>query len=78
MAATVAPLPTALGGMWHAYVAAAGDSVRQAINDGAAGLDDVIVLGPTEEPFQELVAHALALGEGDLVRGSTLITDSAG
>lgn len=73
VAATVAPLPMALGGLWHAYVAAAGDSVRQAINDGAAGLDDVIVLGPTEEPFQELVAHALALGEADLVRGSTLV-----
>ncbi|MGW6840221.1 helicase-related protein [Streptomyces sp. NPDC054958] len=73
VAATVAPLPQALGGMWHAYVAAAGDSVRQAINDGAAGLDDVIVLGPTEEPFQELVAHALSLGEADLVRGSTLV-----
>ncbi|MET9833742.1 helicase-related protein [Streptomyces sp. NPDC006385] len=73
VAATTAPLPAALGGMWHAYVAAAGDSVRQAINDGAAGLDDVIVLGPTEGPFQELVAHALALGEADLVRGSTLV-----
>ncbi|MFI1381823.1 helicase-related protein [Embleya sp. NPDC020886] len=73
VAATLAPLPKALGSMWHAYVAAAGDSVRQAINDGAAGLDNVIVLGPTEEPFQELVAHALALGEADLVRGSTLV-----
>ncbi|MEU4094894.1 helicase-related protein [Streptomyces sp. NPDC026673] len=71
--ATRSPLPGALGGSWKAFVAAAGDSVRQAINDGAAGLDDVIVLGPTEEAFQELVAHALATGEADLVRGATLV-----
>jgi superfamily II DNA or RNA helicase len=71
--ATQAPLPGALGGSWHAHIAAAGVSVRQAINDGATGLDDVIVLGPTEEPFQELIKHALATGEGDLVRGTTLI-----
>lgn len=66
-------LPPALGGKHEALVAADGASVRQAINDGATDLDDVIVLGPTEEPFQQLIAHALAVGEEDLIRGSTLI-----
>lgn len=69
-------LPEALGGKDQCYVAADGASVRQAINDGATGLEDVIVLGPTEEPFQQLVAHALTVGEEDLVRGAPLV-DSA-
>ncbi len=71
-------LPDALGGKDRAYVAADGASVRQAINDGATSLDDVIVLGPTEDAFQQLVSHALALGEADLVRqqpfGSALLS----
>jgi len=66
-------LPEALGGKGQSYVAAAGSSVRQAINDGATGLDDVVVLGPTEEAFQQLVADALAVGEEDLVRGAALV-----
>ena len=70
-------LPPALGGHRSGYVAADGASVRQAINDGATGLDEVIVLGPTEESFQELVAHALAVGEEDLVRGATLVDTSS-
>lgn len=69
-------LPKALGGKNQAYVAADGASVRQAINDGATGLDDVVVLGPIEEAFQELVSHALTIGEADLVRGAALV-DSA-
>ncbi|MBV9161260.1 MAG: DUF3883 domain-containing protein [Pseudonocardiales bacterium] len=69
-------LPDALGGKGQRYVAADGASVRQAINDGATGLDDVVVLGPTEESFQQLVAYALSVGEEDLVRGAALL-DSA-
>jgi len=69
-------LPNSLGGQRHRYIAADGASVRQAINDGATGLDDVIVLGPTEDAFQQLVAHALSAGEEDLVRGASLV-DSA-
>ena len=42
----------ALGGGLERLIAADGASVRQAINDGAQGLDDVVVLGPTEEPFR--------------------------
>lgn len=70
------PLPAALGGSTSRLVAADGASVRQAINDGARGLDDVVVLGPTEEPFAELVDLALGHGETELVRGTHLI-DSA-
>ena len=70
-------LPAALGGQRSGYVAADGTSVRQAINDGAMGLEEVVVLGPTEEPFQDLVAHALALGEADLVRGAALVDESS-
>jgi superfamily II DNA or RNA helicase len=73
---TGADLLEALGGKDHVYIAADGASVRQAINDGATGLDDVIVLGPTEDAFQQLVSHALTLGEADLVRGAALV-DSA-
>ncbi|GAA2500710.1 helicase-related protein [Terrabacter carboxydivorans] len=70
-------LPSALGGQTSGLVAADGASVRQAINDGAAGLEEVVVLGPTELPFQELVSHALAIGEADLVRGVALVDESS-
>lgn len=70
-------LPAALGSGRSALVAADGASVRQAINDGATGLDDVLVLGPTEEAFQDLVTYALALGEADLVRGAALVDESS-
>ncbi len=66
-------LPSALGGGHEALVAADGASVRKAVNDGAQGLDDVIVLGPTEEPFHELTDLALRIGESDLIRGTVLI-----
>ena len=68
-----ATLPTALGGDREQLIAADGASVRQAINDGAQGLGDVIVLGPTEEPFGELVDLALRVGEAELVRGTVLV-----
>lgn len=72
-----ARLPVGLGGGHDALVAADGASVRQAINGGATELDEVVVLGPTEEPFQELVSLALAEGEADLVRGAALIDFSS-
>ncbi|MFI6059636.1 helicase-related protein [Streptomyces sp. NPDC051286] len=69
-------LPPPLGGEHDALVAADGAAVRQAINDGSQGLDDVIVLGPTEEPFAELTDLALRTGESELIRG-TVLTDPA-
>ena len=71
--ALAGPLPDALRGERQTLIAADGTSIRQAINDGAAGLDDVIVLGPTEEPFQELVGYAIQQGEADLARGASLL-----
>lgn len=76
-AAKGASLPEGLGGQNHSYVAADGASVRQAINDGATGLDEVTVLGPTEDAFQQLVSHALTMGEEDLVRGAALVDSSS-
>jgi superfamily II DNA or RNA helicase len=72
-----ATLPAALGGECEQLVAADGASVRRAINEGAQGLDDVVVLGPTEEPFGELVDLALRVGETELVRGTVLVDTAA-
>ncbi|MEV4615080.1 helicase-related protein [Kitasatospora sp. NPDC049258] len=69
-------LPPALGGEQERLVAADGASVRRAINEGAQGLDDAVILGPTEEPFSELVDLALRSGEAELVRG-TVFVDTA-
>ncbi|MGC1909591.1 MAG: C-terminal helicase domain-containing protein, partial [Candidatus Dormiibacterota bacterium] len=66
-------LPGALGGDHEHLIAADWASVHQAINDGAKGLDEVVVLGPTEEPFGELVDLALHVGETELVRGTVLV-----
>jgi superfamily II DNA or RNA helicase len=66
-------LPQALGGSTEALVAADGASVRQARVDGALGLDEAIVLGPTEPPFVELVELAAAIGAPDLLRGAHLV-----
>ncbi|EID81743.1 helicase domain-containing protein [Rhodococcus opacus RKJ300 = JCM 13270] len=71
-------LPEALGGGRDGLVAADGSSVRQAINDGATDpdLEAVIVLGPTEEPFADLIHLAMRDGETELIRGSVM-TDTA-
>jgi SNF2 family DNA or RNA helicase len=66
-------LPTTLGGGVSRYVAADGGSVQQAVTDGAAGLDDVVVLGPTEDAFGELVDLAIETGRPELLRGCRLI-----
>jgi hypothetical protein len=62
-----------LSGRREVLVAADGSAVRAAINDGATGLDEVVVLGPTEEPFHDVVDFALGAGEADLVRGAALV-----
>lgn len=71
------PLPAALGAGADAMVAADGASVRQARADGALGLDEAVVLGPTEPPFAELVQLAASLGEPDLLRGARLLDTAA-
>jgi superfamily II DNA or RNA helicase len=68
-----AQLPAALGGERERLIAADGASVRKAITEGAEELDEVIILGPTEEPFGDLVDLALRVGETELVRGTVLV-----
>ena len=70
---SASPLPASLGGKTSRYVAADGGAVQQARADGAAALDDVIVLGPTEEAFTELVGLAIETGRPELLRGCRLI-----
>jgi superfamily II DNA or RNA helicase len=67
------PLPGSLGGGTSRYVAADGRAVQQARADGAAALDGVVVLGPTEEAFAELVELAIDTGRPELLRGCRLI-----
>lgn len=66
-------LPPALGGGTSRYVAAGGGAIEQARAEGAAGLEDVVVLGPTEDAFGELVEVALTIGRPELLRGCQLI-----
>jgi superfamily II DNA or RNA helicase len=66
-------LPAALGGGASRYVASYGGAVQQARADGAADLDDVVVLGPTEDAFTKLVELAIDTGRPELLRGCRLI-----
>jgi SNF2 family DNA or RNA helicase len=66
-------LPPALGGGTSRYVAADGSSVERARSEGSAGLDDVVVLGPSEDAFGELVDLALETGRPELLRGCRLV-----
>ncbi len=66
-------LPAILGGQTTRYVASDGGAVQQARADGAADLDDVIVLGPTEDAFVGLIDLAVEVGRPELLRGSRLI-----
>lgn len=67
------PLPAALGGGTSKYVAANGTAVHQAREDGVTDLDDVAVLGPTEDAFMELTRLAVDTGRPELLRGARLI-----
>jgi hypothetical protein len=66
-----------LGGGSESLFASDGKALREAVNAGATGLEDVVVLGPTEEPFEQLVELGLRQGEGDLGRGTTLADSSS-
>ena len=70
---TTGELLPAFGGGAVRLVAADGTAVYQACADGAAGLEDVVVLGPTEEAFGELVQLAVETGRPELLRGVRLI-----
>jgi hypothetical protein len=65
------PAHVALGS--ECLVAADGASVAKARSEGFRRSADVVVLGPTEEPFQALVEYAARTCEADLVRGAAAI-----
>lgn len=66
-------LPQSLGGGRTAFAAADGEALERAKAGGFRGASDVHVLGPTEEAFQSLVAHAATSAEQDLSRGGRII-----
>ena len=70
---SVRALPAALGGGTSHYVAADGGALERARSEGAEELDDVVVLGPTEDAFGELVTLALEAGRSELLRGCRLV-----
>jgi superfamily II DNA or RNA helicase len=66
------PLPKSLGAANVALFAADGSAVQRARQDDAS-LDDVIVLGPGEPSFSEIVGASLENGKVELLRGCELI-----
>lgn len=65
-------LPRSFGQTDSVLVASDGAAVQRAKSD-EAGLDDVVVLGPIEAPFIDLVDIALNAGRPELLRGCQLI-----
>ena len=66
-------LPAALGGGSSKLFAADGGAVQQAKADGVTDLEDVAVLGPTEDSFAELVRIAVDMGRPELLRGARVV-----
>ncbi len=66
------PLPQSFGAERDVLIAADCAAVDRARTDDA-GLDSVVVLGPTEEPFGDLLKMALEGGRSDLLRGCHLV-----
>lgn len=66
-------LPKVLGGNRRAFIAADGEAVAKARVEGLQTWSDVIVLGPTEPAFRELVWRAAQAGEQDLSRGAAVV-----
>jgi superfamily II DNA or RNA helicase len=66
-------LPAGVAPGSECLVAADGASVAKARSEGFRRSADVVVLGPTEEPFQALVEYATRTCEADLVRGAAAV-----
>jgi superfamily II DNA or RNA helicase len=66
-------LPAGVAPGSECLVAADGASVAKARSEGFQRSADVVVLGPTEEPFQALVEYATRTCEADLVRGAAAV-----
>lgn len=66
-------LPQAFGGDREALIAADAAAVAKARQEQFRRAGDVVVLGPTEEAFQDLVRRATRRCEGDLLAGSAAV-----
>jgi hypothetical protein len=67
------PLPAVLGGGHERLIAADGHDLTRAKRELFGRASEVLVLGPTEEPFRDLVTSTYATTEGDLVRGARAV-----
>lgn len=65
-----AQLPESLGGGHETLIAADGQDLSKAKLELFGRANEVLVLGPTEEPFRDLVVSTFAATEADLVRGA--------
>jgi hypothetical protein len=68
-----AGLPAGVASGTGCLVAADGAAVAKARAEGFRRSADVVVLGPTEAPFQALVEHATRTCEADLLRGAAVV-----
>jgi len=68
--ATDTPLPESFSGGDECLIAADAAAVTKAQEEQFLRAADVVVFGPTEEPFQELVERAIRRCEGDLLAGA--------
>ncbi len=66
-------LPQGLAPGTECLIAADAAAVSKARAEDFRKAHEVVVLGPTEGPFQALVAHASASCESDLLRGGTAV-----
>jgi superfamily II DNA or RNA helicase len=66
-------LPASFGGLQECLIAADSATVAKAQEEQFRRAEDVIVLGPTEDSFQELVERAVKRCEGDLLAGATAL-----
>jgi superfamily II DNA or RNA helicase len=70
-------LPTALGGGPECLIAADAEAVAKAREEQFRRAGEVVVLGPTEEPFQEMVERAARRCEGDLLAGAAAVDNAS-
>ena len=68
-----ARLPASFGGLHKCLIAADSATVVKAQEEQFRRAEDVIVLGPTEDSFQELVERAVKHCEGDLLAGAAAV-----
>ncbi|TDD84858.1 helicase-related protein [Actinomadura rubrisoli] len=71
--ATGSVLPESFGGGRECLIAADADAVAKAKKEQFGRAKDVVVFGPTEEPFQELVERAVRRCETDLLAGAAAV-----